>query len=505
MEGRGQRTALITRDGSCSYAELAALANTAGNVLLELGVRRQDRVLLALADSAEFVATWYGAQKIGAITAEVYTFLPAKDYTYFLDYTGASVIVVDRDTLPRMRGAVAASRAKPVLLVAGAKPDELHAGEASFEALAVEASSELAPARTVPDDVGIWKFTTGSTGQPKACVHPLRSAVASYLSYARGVLDLRPDDVVLPVPKLFFGYARDLTAMYPFGVGGAGIVFPERATPDLLFDLIARHRPSILVNVPTMMQAMLDHPAASAQDLGCLRLCTSAGEALPEPLHRRWMEAFGVPVLDGMGSSEAYHIFISGRLGRVRPGSIGETVAGYTVDVVDDGGRALPNGHIGRLWVRGESIALMYWGDPEKSAQTFDRDLVMTGDLAERDGDGYFWYRGRADDLLKIGGIWVAPMELERCLAGHADVAEAGVVGADREGLTRICAFVVPRAGAHLSGEALRAFARERLSGHKVPHEVRVLSELPKTGSGKIDRRALREAAATITTGVLDA
>jgi len=474
-------------------------------VLLELGVRAQERVLLALSDSVEFVAAWYAAQRIGAVTAEVYTFLPVKDYIYFLDYTGASVVVVDRDTLPRIRDAVAGSRTRPVLLVVGVKQKELHAGEASFDALADEASADVAPAATSPDDIAIWKFTTGSTGHPKACVHPQRSPVASYLNYARGVLDIRADDVVLPVPKLFFGYARDLTALYPFGVGGAGIVFPERPTPDRLFELIARHRPSILVNVPTMMQAMLEHPAAGDQDLGCLRLCTSAGEALPESIHRRWMQTFGVEVLDGMGSSEAYHIFISSRPGRVRVGSIGEIVPGYTAELVDDDGLPLPDGRIGRIWVRGESIARMYWGDREKSAQTFARDLVMTGDLAERDRDGYFWYRGRADDLLKVGGIWVAPMEIERCLADHPDVAEAAVVGADRDGLTRICAFAVVRAGAQLSDEALRGFVRQRLSGHKVPHDVHVVPQLPKTGSGKIDRRALRATAMAIATGVRDA
>ena len=474
-------------------------------MLLELGVRAQERVLLALSDSVEFVAAWYAAQRIGAVTAEVYTFLPVKDYIYFLDYTGASVVVVDRDTLPRIRDAVAGSRTRPVLLVVGVKQKELHAGEASFDALADEASADVAPAATSPDDIAIWKFTTGSTGHPKACVHPQRSPVASYLNYARGVLDIRADDVVLPVPKLFFGYARDLTALYPFGVGGAGIVFPERPTPDRLFELIARHRPSILVNVPTMMQAMLEHPAAGDQDLGCLRLCTSAGEALPESIHRRWMQTFGVEVLDGMGSSEAYHIFISSRPGRVRVGSIGEIVPGYTAELVDDDGLPLPDGRIGRIWVRGESIARMYWGDREKSAQTFARDLVMTGDLAERDRDGYFWYRGRADDLLKVGGIWVAPMEIERCLADHPDVAEAAVVGADRDGLTRICAFAVVRAGAQLSDEALRGFVRQRLSGHKVPHDVHVVPQLPKTGSGKIDRRALRATAMAIATGVRDA
>jgi benzoate-CoA ligase family protein len=504
-EGRGERTALIAPSGRCIYAELAALMNRAGNALLDIGAHPQERVLLVLADSVEFVAAWYGAQKIGAVTAEVYTFLPAKDYAYYIDYTAASVIVTDRETLPRIRDAAATTRVKPALLVVGARPEQLRAGEASFEALAGRAAADLAPSPTRADDIGIWKFTTGSTGHPKACVHALRSAVTSFENYARGVLDIGEDDVVLPVPKLFFGYARDLAALFPFGVGGAGIIFPERPTPERLFELLARHRPSILVNVPTMMQAMVDHPDAAAQDLSCLRLCTSAGEALPESLHRRWMDTFGVQVLDGMGSSEAYHIFISSRAGRVRVGSMGEAVPGYSAQIVDDDGNPAPDGDIGRIWVRGGSTALMYWGDPERSAQTFDGDLVKTGDLADRDRDGFFRYRGRADDLLKVGGIWVAPMEIERCLAEHADVAEVAVVGVERDGLTRIVAYVVPRDQARPSSEALRAHVRDRLSGHKVPREVEVVPQLPKTGSGKIDRRALRETAATGTTGVLDA
>jgi acyl-coenzyme A synthetase/AMP-(fatty) acid ligase len=245
-----------------------------------------------------------------------------------------------------------------------------------------------------------------------------------------------------------------------------------------------------------MMQAMLDHPDAAGQDLSCLRLCTSAGEALPEPLHRRWNEVFGVEVLDGIGSSEAYHIYISNRPGRTRPGSIGETVPGYTAEVVDHEARRLPDGQIGRLWLRGESSALMYWHDADASASTFDRDLVMSGDLVERDADGYFWYRGRADDLLKIGGIWVAPAEIERCLATHPDVVECAVVAADRDGLTRSCAWIVLRPGVAASPEGMQAFVRQRLSPHKVPREVRFVPALPRTGSGKTDRSLLREAAA---------
>jgi acyl-coenzyme A synthetase/AMP-(fatty) acid ligase len=276
------------------------------------------------------------------------------------------------------------------------------------------------------------------------------------------------------------------------------LIFAERTTPELIFELIARHRPTILVNVPTMMQAMLDHPGAADQDLSCLRICTSAGEALPEPLHRRWDDTFGVEVLDGIGSSEAYHIYISNRPGRSRPGSIGEAVPGYGAEVVDDEKQVLPDGQIGRLWVRGESAALMYWGDEDASARTFAPNLVMTGDLVERDADGYFHYRGRADDLLKVGGIYVAPAEIERCLATHPDVVECAVVAVDRDGLTRSCAWVVIRAGVTATPEGLQAFVRERLAPHKVPREVRLTTGLPRTGSGKIDRTALREASSPI-------
>jgi len=496
-EGRGDRTALITAEGDVSYAQLLALTDRIGNVLLEAGVRREERVLLALADSLHFVAAWFAVQKIGGVTAEVYTFLQPHDYTYYLEYTRASAVVVDQPTLQRMRAAVSMSRHAPRLLVTGADPDELGDGELHLESALARAPEALAAAPTTRDDIAIWKFTTGSTGRPKACVHTMRSPLLNFRAYARNVLGMHAGDIVLPVPKLFFGYARDLTALYPFGVGAAGIVFPERTTAEIVFQLIARHRPTILVNVPTMMQAMLDHPDAASQDLSSVRLCTSAGEALPQPLHQRWADTFGVEVLDGIGSSEAYHIYISNRPGRTRPGSIGEVVPGYRAEVVGEHGRGVPDGEIGRLWIRGGTAALMYWNDRNRSNETFAGELVMSGDLAERDADGYFWYRGRADDLLKVGGIWVAPAEVERCIAAHPDVAECAVVGVERDGLTRSCAYVVARSGSQLSADSLRAFVRERLSPHKVPREVRLMAELPKTGSGKVDRSALRESVLT--------
>jgi benzoate-CoA ligase family protein len=461
-EGRGDRVALIGPSGTTTYDELARLTNRCGNLLRDLGVRAGDRVLLVLGDSVEFVALWYGAQKIGAVTAEAYTFLQPKDYAYYIEYTDAKVVVVDESTAPVIRE-VAGDRQ---VLVADA-------------AFLRDVSDELEPAPTTKDDICLWKFTTGSTGRPKGAVHPVHSPVLSHEWYAREALGIREDDIVLPVPKLFFGYARDLTALYPFGVGGAGIVFPERTTVERIFGLISEHRPTILVNVPTMMAQMIDHPNAAAQDFSCLRLCTSAGEALPRDLHDRWLDTFGVEVLDGIGSCELYHIYISNRPGRARAGSTGELVPGYEAEV----------GEAGELLVTGDTAALHYWGDEEKTARTFDGDTVHTGDLFDRDDDGFFWYRGRVDDLIKVGGIWVAPAEIEHCLVGHPDVVECAVVGAAQNGLTIPRAYVVVRQP--VEEQALKDFVRERLSPHKYPREVVFVDDLPKTPSGKLDRKAL--------------
>jgi len=303
--------------------------------------------------------------------------------------------------------------------------------------------------------------------------------------------------VVLPVPKLFFGYARDLTALYNLGVGGAGVVFPERSTPERLFELIARHRPTILVQVPTMLNAMADHPDADRYDLRCLRLCTSAGEALPAEIYHKWTRRFGGEVLDGIGSSEVYHIYISNRPGRVRPGSVGELVPGYQAKVCDPEGRTLPAGEVGELWAGGDSTALFYWDDHEKTKHTFHGDWVRTGDLFRQDADGFFWYQGRADDLLKVGGIWVAPLEIEGCLVEHEAVAECAVVGYEEAGLVLPRAYVVLRAGHAGSpalAKALQEFVRARLSPHKYPRDVRFIERLPRTPSGKVDRKALRAA-----------
>ncbi|MCP2260692.1 benzoate-CoA ligase (EC 6.2.1.25) [Streptoalloteichus tenebrarius] len=499
-EGRGAATALVTDDDGhvrrTSYADLAALTNRIGHVLRDLGVRREDRVLLALSDGVEFVATWFAVLKIGAVAAEVYTYLHPGDYAYYLDYTGAEVVVVDPVTLDRVREAARGGRGPRHLLVVNARPEDLLAHEHDLTALVAAAPAELDPAPTSRDDVAIWKFTTGSTGAPKACVHPHRTPRLSFEWYARGVLGMTADDLVLPVPKLFFGYARDLAALFPFGVGGAGVVFPGRSTPERIFELLDRHRPTILVNVPTMMNAMVTHPSAAERDLRHLRVCTSAGEALPGELHRRWLATFGVEVLDGIGSSEAYHIYVSNRPGDARPGSLGRVVPGYRVEVTDGEGRPVPDGEVGVLEVTGGTVALGYWDAPEKTAATFHGATVRSGDLVVRDPDGFLWYRGRADDLLKVGGVWVAPREVEDCLLDHPDVLECAVTGYEEDGLVRPRAHVVPRPGVAPSpelAEALQRFTRTRLSPHKYPRDVRFVAALPRTASGKIDRRALRE------------
>jgi benzoate-CoA ligase family protein len=483
----GERTALITAAGPTTYAELRALANQVGNALRGLGVRKGHRVLIAMRDCVEYVATWYAAQRIGAITVEVYNFLTPEDYRYYVGYLEPYVVVTDG-------GAVDAMRAGGVsgMVVSGLPRGALRAGEHDFEALAAAQPTDLVATPMSADDEVMWKLTTGSTGKPKACRHVARSPWLSHQWYARGVLDLRPDDIVLPVPKLFFGYSRDLVALYPMGVGAAGILDPRRSTPELIFELAEKHRPTVLVNVPTMMKSMLAHPDAASVDLSSVRLCLSAGEHLPAELHRKWEDTFGVEVLDCIGSSEAYHAFICNRPGQVRIGSLGRVIPHYEATVTDDDGNPLPDGEVGVLQVTGEPVAIGYWRAPEKTAKTFPApNTLRTGDLFSRDADGYYYYRGRADDLLKVSGLYVAPTEIENCLATHPAVVACAVVGyTTADGLTSTRGFVVSREP--VDPAELQQYVRARLAPHKYPRDIRFVDALPETPSGKIDRNALR-------------
>ncbi|MDR7414073.1 MAG: benzoate-CoA ligase family protein [Armatimonadota bacterium] len=495
-EGRADRPALYSGDRAVTYRELAELSNRTAHVLRELGVEPEDRVLLALSDGVEFVAAWYAVVGMGAVSAEVYTYLHAHDYAYYLDYARPRVVLTDATTHGRVREAAREVGFRGKLVAVGVS--ELEPGEVDFHHAVCGAPVEPILADTPKDQFALWKFTTGTTGRPKAVVHCHYAPYLSFWNYAQEVIRYTPEDVVLPVPKLFFGYARDCTALFPFGVGAAGVVFPERSTPERIFELVARYRPTVLVQVPTMMRAMVEHPEAHRYDLSCVRLATSAGEALPAELYARWKQKFGVEVVDGIGSSELYHIYISNRPGEVRPGSVGRPCPGYRAEVRDPEGHPLPAGEVGELWVWGETAAVMYWLDRGKSVRTFHGNWVRTGDLFRQDADGFLWYQGRADDLMKVGGVWVAPLEVEECLLRHPLVRECAVVPELRGGLTVPVAYVAPRdpaeAGPELARQ-LQQYVREHLSPHKYPREVRFVEALPRTPSGKVDRRKLRETA----------
>jgi benzoate-CoA ligase family protein len=492
-EGRGGKTCLYYRDESWTYREVQARSNRFANALRALGVEVEDRVLLVLPDRPEFAFAWFGAAKAGAVIAMVNPILPAEDLAYYFEYSRARAAVVDSSTLDRIGPLRGGFRHLRHLIVVGEPGAHL-----SFEELCAKASERFQNADTHRDDPAIWLFTSGSTGKPKAAVHLQQDLPWNTERYARQVLGIREDDVTVSVPKLFFGYATGTNLLFPFAVGGAAALFSERSEPQTLFDAIERYKPTILTSVPTMINGMLNHPGGAGRDLSSLRLCLSAGEALPPELYRRWMDTFGVEILDGIGSAEMFHIYISNYPGQVVPGSLGRLVPGYEARIVDADAQDVPAGEAGTLWIKGESAAILYWQAHEKSKEVLRGDWVVTGDHMRRDERGLFWYEGRTDDMLKVSGIFVSPYEVENCLLQHPRVAECAVIGyKDRDGLIKPKAFVVPRDGdgdAALARE-LQEFVKARLAPFKYPRAVEFASSLAKNDRGKIDRRRLGGAA----------
>jgi benzoate-CoA ligase family protein len=488
-EGRGERVALRLPDREVTYRELQRLADRFANVLGGLGVRREERVFVALPDGAEFAGALLGTLKAGAVVVMVNPELASMALAALLDYLAPRLAVIDGALAPRFAEAMGIAGERCTLLTVG----ERAPGCPSFEELARTAADEFAAVATHRDDSAVWLFSGGTTGRPKAVVQSHRSYAFTTVAYGQRVLGLRQDDVTLSVPKLYFGYAMGSNLFFPLSVGASACLFPERATPESIFAAIARHRPTVLVNVPTMIGRMLDHPAAADQDLSCLRLATSAGEALPEPLYRRWIATYGGELLDGLGTAEQWHVFLSQRAGEVRPGTLGRVVDGFEVRVRDDGGADLPDGEVGWLWVRGGARAWGYWREMEKTQTTFRGEWVVTGDLVSRDADGYFTYQGRGDDVLKVGGKWFSPAEVEACLLGHPAVAECAVVGVvDAAGLTKPHAWVIAKAPRAGLADELREHVARSLAPYKAPREVHVVEALPRTHLGKIDRGALR-------------
>ena len=483
-EGKGQRTALLTEHRTLDYREVQQLANRFGNLLRAAGVRREQRVIIALPDGPDFVAALFGIVKIGAVAVMVNAHLKTDEIRYFYDYTRAAAALTHSETLRAFETAAKNARHLEKILVVG---------DSSFEEQLGRASPNLENFPTHRDDPAIWLFSGGTTGRPKAVVQTHASFANTTECYAKKVIEYREDDVTLSVPKLYFGYATGSNLFFPFSVGAATVLFPERCTAQVVFEKIARFRPTILINVPTMISQMLSHPEAAAQDLSCLRLSTSAGEALPVELHNHWNETFGVEVLDGLGTAEMWHIFISNRPGRVKAGSLGTVVPGFEVKVCDAAGNQLPDGELGWLWVRGNSRAIGYWQQMQKTKEVFRGEWYVSGDMIQRDKDGYFVYGGRADDMLKVSGKWLSPQEVENCLLQHPAVKEVAVVGVvDENGLTKPRAFVV--LNEKKSGlDEVKAFLKQRLASYKNPREIVLMDALPRTHLGKIDRGRLKK------------
>jgi len=485
-EGLGARRALLTDGGETTYREIFEASGRYAAYLLDSGVRPGERVLVALPDGTEYVAALFGILRMGGVVVMVNPQLNADQLRYFYEYTTPAAALVDALAISTFRSAAQGAAHAPRLI-------EVGGGPLAQRLAGTDAEVEVHP--TSANDPAIFLFSGGTTGNPKAVVQTHRSFANTTELYGKGVLGLAADDITLSVPKLFFGYATGTNLFFPFAVGATSALFAERCTVETLFARIDAFRPTVLVNVPTMVNSLVGHPDAPRHDLSSLRLATSAGEALPVELHRRWDERFGVPLLDGLGTAEMWHIFISNRPDDVRPGTLGRAVDGFEVRACDDAGDDVPAGQVGIMRVRGDSLALGYWQDEARTAIAFRDGWYVSGDMISIDADGYVTYAGRADDMLKVSGKWLSPQELESCLLEHEAVREAVVVGVRTpEGLVKPSAFVVLADGAEATDAVaaeLQAWAKNRLEPYKYPREVVFMDALPRTHLGKVDRGTL--------------
>jgi len=533
-EGKGKRVAVRFGERAFTYEDVADRAMRLAAALQGAGVRQEERVLVVLPDMPPFVWSIMAALKAGAVLAMGNPDAPAEDLAYLVEYTRASAIV----TLARVvrsveavGGALSAARHLRALFIVpdaatGEDPEQAdHAPPAILAhgtgVTVTSLSHALASAgrfRTVltkRDDVAIWLFTSGSTGKSKAAIHTHRDFAFNTEHYAKGTVGYREGDVTVSVPRLFFGYATGTNLFFPFAVGGTTCLFAERPTPETLALAIARHRPSVVTNVPTMIAKLLEYDAAlvakgnAGLDLSSVRFSLSAGEALPPTLLERYLARFGPgtaagggEVYDGIGSAEMFHIYATNRPGDVKPGSLGRVVHGYEIAILPEDARGpgatpVPPGEIGVMWVRGDSVALAYHQDRDKSWRTFHGSWCCTGDLFRLDAEGYLWFGGRADDLLKVSGLWVSPLEVEECLMKHPEVAMAAVIGADDGGLLKPKAYVVMRESAKSRSAAevtaeLQTFVKDKLAKHKYPRWIVIADDLPRNDRGKVDKKALK-------------
>ncbi len=439
--GRGAKTAILCRDQAVTYAQLAERVNRFGNVLHELDVRMEERVAMLLLDTPEWAYVFFGAMKAGAVAIPMNTNLKPADYEYYLNDSRARVLVIDPSLLGVIDPIRSQLRYLRHILVAGGDA----CGQLSLDHMLAGASPVLEPTDTSKDDMAFWLYSSGTTGAPKGAVHLHHDMPVAADLYAVDTLGLAETDVSFSVAKLFFAYGLGNGLYFPLRVGATTVLMPDRPKPELVFELIDRHQPTVFYSVPTSYAALLHLAEKTGRtSLGRVTKCVSAGESLPKPLFEKWRDRFGVEILDGIGSTEILHIFISNRAGQAKPGSTGQIVPGYQARIVDDEGRDVPPGTVGTLWIRGDSIATGYWNKHEQTKTTFHGHWINTHDKFVCDEDGYFWYAGRTDDMIKVSGQAVWPSDVEALLQEHPDVLESGVVGAeDADGLTKTVAYVV--------------------------------------------------------------
>jgi benzoate-CoA ligase len=500
-EGRGAKVAIECGDERVTYAQLVERVNRVGNVLRDkFAVRIEERVVMLLLDGPEFFYAFFGAIKIGAVPIPTSTLWKPQDYEYVLNDSRARVVVISEVLLPQLQ-AIPRGRLRHLqhIVTVG----ELHASIA-------DASSVLDAEPTSKDDPAFWLYSSGSTGFPKGCVHLQHDMVVCTELYAKAILGMTGDDRCFSVAKLFFAYGLGNAMYCPLGVGATAILWPGPPTAANVFGVIERHKPTLFFSVPTNYGMLLAHTREGQDfDLSSVRYAVSAGESLPAALFERFKQRFGVDILDGIGSTEILHIFISNRPGDIRPGSSGRVVEGYEARIVDEEGCDVPRGEIGNLLISGDSTCACYWNKHEKTKATIEGRWIRTGDKYYQDEEGYFWYAGRSDDMLKVGGIWVSPVEVENIMIEHPAVHECGVgARADRDGLLKPYAFVVVRAGVARTPELaaeLQQYVRSRLAEYKRPRWVEFIDELPKTATGKLQRYKLRERAAERTAAEVSA
>ena len=481
--GRANKLAIASAARDLTYGELFKLTCGAARALLDLGVRREERVLIVGYDGPGWIAAFLGAVRIGAIPVPVNPLLQrSEDYDHFIDDSLACVIVVDANTEEKLKPAAARAAGAPRML----RSDQISPGP------------EVAVAPTRRDDMAFWLYSSGSTGKPKAVVHLQHDIPYTCVTYGQQVLGITEADVTFSTTGLFHAYGFGNNLTIPYWVGASTVLHAGRSTPATTLDTIEKRRPTLFFSAPTLYNAILNFEGAKDRDLSSIRHCVAAAEALPAEVWRRWKDAFGLTILDGVGSTEMLHIYCSNRLDDLRPGSSGKPVPGYELKILDEKGHPLPAGEAGDLYVKGDSALALYWAQHEKTKRSVLGEWFFTGDRYRMDSDGFYWHEGRSDDMIKVSGLWVSPIEIESVLMEHATVAESAVVGIDVDGFMKIKAFVITKGGV-TANDALVATLQEhcktRLQRFQFPHFIEFVPELPKTVTGRIQRYKLREPA----------